>query len=64
MRERGSTAPEQQSSPSHKQLDIYLRLVGQEGDVDLRQSLDGFGSATLRQLVEERIRAGCQGEID
>lgn len=34
------------------QLDIYLRLVGQEGDVDLRQSLGDFGSAALYQLIE------------
>lgn len=45
-------------------LDVYLRLVGQEGDVDLRQCLDGFGSAALHQLVEQRIRAGWQGEIE
>lgn len=42
----------------YTQLDIYLRLVGQEGDVDLRQSLDGLGSAALHQLVEQRIGAG------
>lgn len=40
------------------QLDIYLRLVGQEGDVDLRQSLGDFGSAAFYQLIEERIGAG------
>lgn len=40
------------------QLHIYLRLIGQEGDVDLRQGLDGFGSPTLHQLVEQGIRAG------
>lgn len=40
------------------QLSIYLRLVGQEGDVDLCQSLDGFGRTALHQLVEQRIRAG------
>lgn len=38
---------------------FYLRLVGQEGDVDLRQGLDDFGRPTLHQLVEEWIRAGC-----
>lgn len=32
--------------------DVYLRLVGQECDVDLRQSLDGFRGTTLHQLVE------------
>lgn len=47
----------------YAQLDIYLRLVGQEGDVDLRQSLDGFGSTALHQLVEQRIRAGWKCEI-
>lgn len=39
-------------------LDVYLRLVGQEGDVDLRQSLGDFGSAAFHQLIEERIGAG------
>lgn len=37
----------------------YLRLVGQEGDVDLRQSLDDFRSTALHHLVEQRIGAGC-----
>lgn len=40
------------------QLDVYLRLVGQEGDVDLCQSLGDFGSAAFYHLIEERIGAG------
>lgn len=36
---------------------MHLRLVGQEGDVDLRQSLDDFGSPALHQLIKERIGA-------
>lgn len=40
------------------QLHIHLRLIGQEGDVDLRQGLDGFGSPTLHQLIKQGIRAG------
>lgn len=40
------------------QLDSYLRLVWQEGDVYLRQSLGDFRSAAFYQLVEERIGAG------
>ena len=43
-------------------LDVHLRLVGQEGDIDLRQSLGGFGSAALNQLIEERIRTGYEGQ--
>lgn len=46
------------SCKSSAQPDIYLRLVGQEGDVDLRQSLGDFGSAAFYQLIEERIGAG------
>lgn len=46
------------TSNQSAQLDIYLRLVGQEGDVNLRQSLGDFGSAAFYQLIEERIGAG------
>lgn len=43
--------------PYRARLDIYLRLVGQEGNVDLRQSLGDFGSTAFHKLIEKRIRA-------
>lgn len=48
----------QEDGQTAESLVAYLRLIGQEGDVDLRQSLDGFGSTALHQLIEQRIRAG------
>ena len=36
---------------------FYLRLVGQEGDVDLLQRLDELGRRRLAQLVKQLVRA-------
>lgn len=41
-------------------LQLYLRLIGQEGDVDLCQGLNGFGSPTLHHFIEQRVGAGCK----
>lgn len=51
--------PDSTSKARFAELPLYLRLIGQEGDVDLRQGLDGFGSPTLHHLVEQRVGAGC-----
>lgn len=38
----------------------YLRLVGQEGYVDLSQGLHGFGGARLGQQSKQGVWNGCR----
>lgn len=50
------------STPAFHHRPVYLRLIGQEGDVDLRQSLDEFGSSALHHFIKQRIGAGWKAE--
>lgn len=38
----------------------HLGLIGQEGDVDLSKSFNGFGGAALHHIIKQGIWASCK----